>query len=220
MAVQRAVAERWAARTGCAIVEGWGLTEATGGVTCNRVDAKDWNGSVGLPLPDCDVRIADDLGRPVAAGEAGEILVRGPLVMAGYWRRPEETARAIDAGGWLRTGDVGTMDATGLVRIVDRKKDMVIVSGFNVYPNEIEDVATGHPGVSEAAAIGVTDERTGEAVKLFVVRRDPALTEADLAEFLRERLTGYKRPRHYVFVESLPKTAVGKILRRALREMG
>jgi long-chain acyl-CoA synthetase len=219
MAVQRAVAERWAARTGCAIVEGWGLTESTGGVTCNRVDTKAWNGSVGLPLPQCEVRIADDAGRSLPAGVAGEMLVRGPLVMAGYWRRPEETARVLGTDGWLRTGDVGTMDESGLVRIVDRKKDMVNVSGFNVYPNEIEDVATGHPGVSEAAAIGVPDDRTGEAVKLFVVRRDPALAEEELAAFLRERLTGYKRPRHYAFVESLPKTPVGKILRRALREM-
>ncbi len=219
MAVQRSVAERWLARTGCAIVEGWGLTEATGGVTCNRVDVAEWTGTVGLPFPGCEIDVRDLHGKPVAPGEPGEVVVRGPLVMAGYWRRPEETAHAFTADGWLRTGDIGVTDAKGELRIVDRKKDMIIVSGFNVFPNEIEEVATLHPGVSEAAAIGVPDEKSGEAVKLFIVRRDPALTEDDLAAFLRERLTGYKRPRQYVFVDGLPKTPVGKILRRALREL-
>jgi long-chain acyl-CoA synthetase len=218
MAVQRSVAERWLARTGCPIVEGWGLTEATAGVTCNRVDAGRWTGTVGIPFPGCEVGVRDVLGKPLPPGEPGEVVVRGPQVMAGYWRRPEETARAFTADGWLRTGDVGVMDAKGELRIVDRMKDMIIVSGFNVYPNEVEEVATLHPGVSEAVAVGVADERSGEAVKLFVVRRDPALAEADLAAFLRERLTGYKRPRHYAFVDALPKTPVGKVLRRALRE--
>jgi len=220
MAVQRGVAERWLARTGCPIVEGWGLTEATAGVTCNRVDVREFGGTVGIPFPGCEIDVRDVLGRPLPGGGPGEVVVRGPQLMAGYWRRPAETARAFTADGWLRTGDIGVIDAKGELRIVDRMKDMIIVSGFNVYPNEIEEVATLHPGVSEAAAIGVADDRCGEAVKLFVVRRDPALAEGELAAFLRERLTGYKRPRHYAFVESLPKTPVGKILRRALREAG
>ncbi|HEX4942716.1 MAG TPA: AMP-binding protein, partial [Usitatibacteraceae bacterium] len=220
MAVQRAVADRWLARTGCPIVEGWGLTESTAGVTCNRVDVREFSGTVGLPFPGCEIDVRDVLGRPLPPGEAGEVVVRGPQVMAGYWRKPEETARAFTGDGWLRTGDIGVMDANGELRIVDRMKDMIIVSGFNVYPNEIEDVATLHPGVREAAAIGIPDDKCGEAVKLFVVRRDAALAEAQLAAFLRERLTGYKCPRHYAFVEALPKTPVGKILRRALREKG
>lgn len=218
MAVQRAVADRWVARTGCPIIEGWGLTEATAGVTCNRVDALDWSGTVGIPFPGCDIGVRDPEGKPVTGGEPGEVVVRGAQVMAGYWKNPGETARVFTDDGWLRTGDIGVMDGNGELRIVERMKDMIIVSGFNVYPNEIEAVATLHPGVSEAAAIGIADERSGEAVKLFVVRRDAALTETDLAAFLRERLTGYKRPRLYAFVESLPKTAVGKVLRRALRE--
>jgi long-chain acyl-CoA synthetase len=220
MAVQRAVADRWLARTGCPIIEGWGLTEATAGVTCNHADAREWTGTVGIPFPGCEIGVRDLLGRPLPPGEAGEVVVRGPQVMAGYWRRPEETARAFTADGWLRTGDIGVMDAKGELRIVDRMKDMIIVSGFNVYPNEVEEVATLHPGVSEAVAIGVADAKSGEAVKLFVVRRDPALAEADLDAFLRVRLTGYKRPRHYAFVDALPKTPVGKVLRRALREGG
>ena len=218
MAVQRSVADRWLARTGCPIVEGWGLTEATAGVTCNRVDVREWSGTVGIAFPGCEIGVRDVRGRPLAAGEPGEVVVRGPQVMAGYWRRPAETGHAFTADGWLRTGDIGTMDANGELRIVDRQKDMIIVSGFNVYPNEVEEVATLHPGVSEAAAIGLADDKCGEAVKLFVVRRDPALTEGELAAFLRERLTGYKRPRHYAFVDALPKSPVGKILRRALRQ--
>ena len=218
MAVQRGVAERWLARTGCAIVEGWGLTEATAGVTCNRADAREWSGTVGIPFPGCEIDIRDALGKPLPAGEPGEVVVRGPQLMAGYWRRPAETAHAFTADGWLRTGDIGVMDGKGELRIVDRKKDMINVSGFNVFPNEVEEVATLHPGVSEAAAIGVPDDKCGEAVRLFVVRRDRALTEAQMAAFLRERLTGYKRPRSIVFVEALPKTPVGKVLRRELRE--
>jgi long-chain acyl-CoA synthetase len=218
MAVQPSVAERWLARTGCLIIEGWGLTEATAGVTCNRVDAREWSGTVGIPFPGCEIGVRDLAGRELPPGEPGEVVVRGPQLMAGYWRRPEETRRAFTDDGWLRTGDIGVMDAGGELRIVDRLKDMIIVSGFNVYPNEIEAVATMHPGVGEAVAIGVADARSGEAVKLFVVRRDPALAEAELDAFLRERLAGYKRPRHYAFVESLPKTPVGKVLRRALRE--
>jgi long-chain acyl-CoA synthetase len=219
MAVQRSVAERWLARTGCPIIEGWGLTESTAGVTCNRVDAREWSGTVGIPFPGCEIDVRDLHGRPVAPGEAGEVVVRGPQVMAGYWNRPEESRHAFTSDGWLRTGDVGVMDAKGELRIVDRMKDMMIVSGFNVYPNEVEEVATLHPGVSEAAAVGVPDARSGEAVRLFVVRRDPALTEQDLQSFLRERLTGYKRPRQVVFLEALPKTPVGKVLRRALRDL-
>jgi len=218
MAVQVSVAERWLARTGCPIVEGWGLTEATAGVTCNRVDVAAWNGSVGLPFPGCEIEVRGLLGKALPAGEPGEVVVRGPQLMAGYWGRAGETSHAFTPDGWLRTGDIGVMDANGELRIVDRSKDMIIVSGFNVYPTEIEAVATQHPGVSEAAAIGVADARTGEAVKLFVVRRDPALSGDALAAFLRERLTGYKRPREIAFVESLPKTPVGKVLRRALRE--
>ncbi len=218
MAVQRSVAERWLARTGCPIIEGWGLTESTAGVTCNRVDAREWSGTVGIPFPGCEIDVRDPLGKPLPPGEPGEVVVRGPQVMAGYWNRPEESRHAFTADGWLRTGDVGVMDAKGELRIVDRMKDTIIVSGFNVYPNEIEEVATLHPGVSEAVAVGVADDKSGEVVKLFVVRRDPALAEADLADFLKARLTGYKRPRQYAFVESLPKTPVGKVLRRALRE--
>jgi long-chain acyl-CoA synthetase len=220
MAVQRSVAERWLARTGCPIVEGWGLTESTAGVTCNRVDVREWSGTVGIPFPGCEIDVRDLLGHPLPPGEPGEVVVRGPQVMAGYWRRPGETAHAFTRDGWLRTGDIGVVDSKGELRIVDRMKDMIIVSGFNVYPNEVEEVATLHPGVSEAVAVGVADAKSGEVVKLFVVRRDAALAEADLDAFLRERLTGYKRPRHYAFVDSLPKTPVGKVLRRALREAG
>jgi long-chain acyl-CoA synthetase len=218
MAVQRAVAERWLARTGCPIVEGWGLTESTAAATCNRVDVTTFSGTVGFPIPSCEVEVRSIEGQAVEPGTPGEIVVRGPHVMAGYWKRPDETAKALTADGWLRTGDIGVMDEKGELRIVDRMKDMILVSGFNVYPNEIEDVATMHPGVSEAAAIGVPDAKSGEAVKLFIVRKDPALGAGILARFLAERLTGYKRPRTIAFVASLPKTPVGKILRRALRD--
>ena len=218
MAVQRAVAERWFARTGCPIVEGWGLTEASAAVTLNRLDIDGFTGDVGVPLPSFDLALRDEEGREVAAGEPGEIVVRGPQVMAGYWRNPGETSKVMTADGWLRTGDIGVLDAAGRLRIVDRLKDMIDVSGFKVFPNEVEDVAVMHPGVREAAVVGVPDERTGEAVKLFVVPGDSPPSAEELAAFLRERLTNYKRPRHIVFVPSLPKTPVGKILRRALRE--
>jgi long-chain acyl-CoA synthetase len=218
MAVQRDVAERWQAVTGCAIAQGYGLTEASPVVSANLLDTKEFNGSIGLPLPSTDVRIADDDGNELAIGEAGEICARGPQVMRGYWNRPEETAKVITDDGWLRTGDIGRMDAAGRIFIEDRKKDMIIVSGFKVFPNEVEDVVAAHPGVLEVAAIGVPDEDSGERVKLFVVRSDPQLTESDVREYCRENLTGYKRPGVIEFREELPKSNVGKVLRRVLKE--
>jgi long-chain acyl-CoA synthetase len=218
MAVHKAVADKWLALTGCPIIEAYGLTETSPGATFNPILAREWTGTVGLPLPNTEIAILDDTGRPLPPGEAGEIAIRGPQVMAGYWQRPDETAKVMTSDGFLKSGDVGIMDQLGHVRIVDRKKDMIIVSGFNVYPNEIESVVTGHPGVLECAAIGVPDERTGEAVKLFVVRKDPTLTEASLMDYCRQQLTGYKKPKSIEFRDALPKTNVGKILRRALRE--
>ena len=217
MAVQRAVAERWLQLTGCPICEGFGLSETSPVVCCNPTDTDRYSGSVGLPLPSTEVAILDDKGERVPLGSAGEICVRGPQVMAGYWQRPDETQKVMTADGFLRTGDIGVMDEGGYTRIVDRKKDMILVSGFNVYPNEIEDVVAAHPGVLECAVIGVPDERSGEAVKLFVVRKDPALTIEQLAQYCRENLTGYKRPKTIEFRADLPKTNVGKILRRELR---
>ena len=216
-AVQEDVARRWQEKTGVAIAQGYGLTEASPVVSANRLDGKTFNGSVGLPVPSTDILILDESGRPVAENTAGELCVKGPQVMQGYWQRPDETARVFTSDGWLRTGDVARMDATGLLYIEDRKKDLILVSGFNVYPSEVENVVTMHPGVLEAAAIGVPDADSGEAVKLFVVRKDPALDEAAIRAFCRERLTGYKRPRQIVFVESLPKSNVGKVLRRELK---
>jgi long-chain acyl-CoA synthetase len=220
MAVQREVAERWQAVTGVPITQGYGLTEASPIVTANPLDAKEFNGSVGLPFPSTDVEIFDEDGRRLGAGETGEICVHGPQVMAGYWQRPDETARVLSPDGWLRTGDIGRLDAAGYLFIEDRKKDVIVVSGFKVYPNEIEDVATRQPGVLEAAAIGVPDAQSGEAVKLFIVRKDPSLTAADVLAHARLNLTGYKVPRHVEFMSSLPKTNVGKVLRRALKEPG
>ena len=217
MAVQRAVAERWLQLTGCPICEGFGLSETSPVVCCNPTDTDRYSGSVGLPLPSTEVAILDDKGERVPLGSAGEISVRGPQVMAGYWQRPDETQKVMTADGFLRTGDIGVMDEGGYTRIVDRKKDMILVSGFNVYPNEIEDVVAAHPGVLECAVIGVPDEHSGEAVKLFVVRKDPALTIEQLAQYCRENLTGYKRPKTIEFRADLPKTNVGKILRRELR---
>jgi len=217
MAVQRAVAERWLQLTGCPICEGFGMSETSPVVCCNPTDTDRYSGSVGLPLPSTEVAILDDKGERVPLGSAGEISVRGPQVMAGYWQRPDETQKVMTADGFLRTGDIGVMDEGGYTRIVDRKKDMILVSGFNVYPNEIEDVVAAHPGVLECAVIGVPDERSGEAVKLFVVRKDPALTIEQLAQYCRENLTGYKRPKTIEFRADLPKTNVGKILRRELR---
>ncbi|MFQ5935906.1 MAG: long-chain-fatty-acid--CoA ligase FadD [Acidiferrobacterales bacterium] len=218
MAVQRAVAEAWKAVTGVALIEGYGLTEASPAATVNPLDNAEYNGSIGLPLPSTEVAIRDEGGKLLPHGEVGEICVRGPQVMSGYWNRPEETAKVITEDGWLLTGDMGYMDESGYFYIADRKKDMVLVSGFNVYPNEIEDVVVAHDGVLEAAAIGIPDARSGEAVKLFVVRRDPELTSERIIAYCRQNLAGYKVPKHVEFRNELPKTNVGKILRRALRE--
>ena len=218
MAVQQATAQRWLAVTGCPVVEAYGLSETSPAATVNRLDTTEFTGSIGLPLPSTDVVIRDDGGHDLAHGEAGEICIRGPQVMAGYWQRAEETAMVMMPDGFFRSGDVGVMDARGYVKIVDRKKDMILVSGFNVYPNEIEQVVSLHPDVLECAAIGVADERSGEAVKLFVVRRDSSsLSESDLVDFCKTNFTGYKRPRHIEFRDELPKSNVGKILRRELR---
>jgi long-chain acyl-CoA synthetase len=218
MAVQRAVAERWKQVTGTVLLEGYGLTETSPVVCTNPLDLKEYSGSIGLPLPSTEVQIRGDDGREVALGEAGELCVRGPQVMKGYWQRPEETAKVLSTDGFLATGDIANVDEKGFVRIVDRKKDMVLVSGFNVYPNEVEDVVAKHPGVLECAVIGVPDEKSGEAVKLFVVKRDPTLTEEQIRTHCDEQLTGYKRPKYIEFRSELPKTNVGKILRRALRD--
>ena len=218
MAVQSAVARQWLEKTGCPICEGYGLSETAPVAACNPVTSKAFTGSIGLPLPGTDIRILGDDGQPVPQGQPGEIAIRGPQVMAGYWQRPDETAQAMTADGYFKTGDIGVMDAQGYTRIVDRKKDMILVSGFNVYPNEIEDIVTAMSGVLEAAAIGVPDQHTGEAVKLVIVRRDPALGEAQVRRFCRDKLTGYKRPRIIEFRPSLPKSPVGKVLRRALRD--
>jgi long-chain acyl-CoA synthetase len=218
MAVQQAVADKWLQVTGTPIVEGYGMSETSPVATANRCDITQFTGTIGLPLPSTEIRILDDAGNALPFGQPGEIGVRGPQVMAGYWQRDDETAKVMTADGFLKTGDIGIMDEQGYTRIVDRKKDMILVSGFNVYPNEIEGVVAAHPGVLEVACVGVPDEHSGEAVKLFVVRKDPNLTAQELAEFCREQLTGYKRPKHIEFRDSLPKTNVGKILRRELRD--
>jgi long-chain acyl-CoA synthetase len=218
MAVQKAVAERWQEVTGKPLIEAYGLTETSPAVTINPLDLQQYNGSIGLPVPSTDIELRDDDGHAVPLGKPGEIWVKGPQVMAGYWHRPDETAKVIDDRGWLATGDIGMMDERGFVRIVDRKKDMILVSGFNVYPNEIEAVVAMHPGVLECAAIGAPDEKSGEAVHLFVVKKDSSLTAAALLEHCRARLTGYKCPREVEFRDELPKSNVGKILRRELRE--
>jgi long-chain acyl-CoA synthetase len=218
MAVQEAVAKKWLEVTGCAICEGYGLSETSSGITCNPTDSTAYTGTIGLPMPNLEVRILDDDGRDVPLGAPGEIAIRGPQVMAGYWQRPDETEKVMTSDGFFKSGDVGVMDERGFVKIVDRKKDMILVSGFNVYPNEIEGVVAMHPGVLECAVVGVPDKNSGEAVKLFVVKKDPALTEADLAKFCAEQLTGYKKPKTIEFRTELPKTNVGKILRRELRD--
>ena len=218
MAVQQAVAERWKKVTGVPLIEAYGLTETSPAATINPLDLPDYNGSIGLPIPSTDIVLRDDAGRDVLLGERGEICIKGPQVMAGYWQRPDETAKVLDKDGWLATGDIGVMDEHGFVRIVDRKKDMILVSGFNVYPNEIEAVAVMHSGVLECAAIGVPDAKSGEAVKLFVVKRDEGLTAEQLLAHCREHLTGYKCPREVEFRRELPKSNVGKILRRELRD--
>jgi long-chain acyl-CoA synthetase len=216
--VQLAVAKRWKEITGRVLSEGYGLTETSGAVSINRADIDEHTGTTGLPLPDTEVQIRDEVERMLPHGAVGQVFVRGPQVMAGYWQRPDETAKVLRSDGWLATGDMGLITPEGHLKIVDRVKDMILVSGFNVYPNEIEDVVVMHPGVLEACAIGVADENTGEAVKLFVVRKDPALTAESLIRHCRENLTGYKVPRHVEFRDSLPKSPVGKILRRELRE--
>jgi long-chain acyl-CoA synthetase len=218
MAVQKAVAERWKAMTGRTLLEGYGLTESSPSATMNPLNLPAYNGSIGLPLPSTEIKIRDDQRQDVKLGEPGEIAIRGPQVMKGYWQRPEDTAKIIGPDGFLYTGDVGVMDEKGFVTIVDRKKDMILVSGFNVYPNEIEQVVAMHPGVLECAAIGVQDDHSGEVPKVFVVKKDPNLTEQDVLEHCKKELTGYKRPRYVEFRTELPKTNVGKILRRALRE--
>lgn len=218
MAVQRAVAERWKKVTGCPLIEAYGLTETSPAACINPMTLKDYNGTIGIPLSSTDVVIKDDDGKNVATGEAGEICIKGPQVMRGYWNRPDETAQVMTDDGFFRTGDIGIMDEKGYFKIVDRKKDMILVSGFNVYPNEVEDVVVTHPKVFEAAAIGVPDDKSGEAVKVFVVKKDESLTVEELKAFCKEGLTGYKCPKHYEFRTELPKSNVGKILRKELRD--
>jgi long-chain acyl-CoA synthetase len=218
MAVQKAVAERWKQATGTTLIEGYGLTETSPSATANPLNITEYTGSIGVAMPSTDIVLRDDSGKGVAIGQAGEICIRGPQVMKGYWQRPDETAQVLGADGFLRTGDVAIMDDKGYIRIVDRKKDMILVSGFNVYPNEIEQVVSTHPGVLECAVIGVPDEHSGEVPKVFVVKKDPQLTEQDVLEHCKKELTGYKRPKYVEFRTDLPKTNVGKILRRALRE--
>ena len=219
MAVQSAVAELWLKKTGCPICEGYGLSETSPSVTCNPVTTTAYSGTIGVPLPSTYVKLIGGDGQDVTElGQPGEVAVLGPQVMAGYWQRPDETAKVMTADGYFLTGDIGTMDERGYVKIVDRKKDMVIVSGFNVYPNEVEDVVSNCPGVLECAVVGVPDEKSGEAIKLIVVKKDPALTEQAVRDYCHANLTGYKRPRHIVFRTELPKTPVGKILRRELRD--
>ncbi len=217
-AVQKAVADKWLKITGVPIIEGYGLSETSPVATSNPALATDFSGTIGLPVPSTDIVILDDQDNPVPIGERGEIAIRGPQVMAGYWQRPDETAKVMTADGFFKSGDIGIMDENGYTRIVDRKKDMIIVSGFNVFPNEVEEVIALHPGVIECAAIGVPNEKSGEAVKVFVVRKDPALTEKDLLAYCAEQLTGYKKPRFVEFRDELPKSNVGKILRRELRD--
>ena len=218
MAVQKAVAERWFKATGVPIIEGYGLSETSPVLTCNPTSITAWDGTIGLPMPSTEISIRDDDGRELPIGEAGEICGRGPQVMAGYWRRPDETAKVMTKDGFFRTGDIGIMNSEGQTRIVDRKKDMILVSGFNVYPNEVEDVIASHPGVVECAVVGVPDPNSGEAVKAYVVRKNQDLTEKGLREFCATELTGYKVPKFIEFRAELPKTNVGKILRRALRD--
>ena len=220
MAVQGAVAKLWLEKTGCPICEGYGLSETSPSASCNPVTATDYTGTIGVPIPSTYMKLLDDEGNEVTTqGQPGEIAIKGPQVMAGYWQRPDETAKVMTADGYFKTGDIGTMDARGYFKIVDRKKDMILVSGFNVYPNEVEGVVAQMPGVLECAVVGVPDEKTGEAVKLVIVRSDPSLTEEKVREYCHQYLTGYKRPKYVEFsTADLPKSAVGKILRRELRE--
>ncbi len=218
MALQEAVAKRWYERTHVPVIEGYGLSETSPSACCNPVTATEFSGTIGLPIPSTEMSIRDDDNNEMPIGQPGEICIRGPQVMAGYWNRPDETAKVMTPDGFFKTGDIGIMDERGYFKIIDRKKDMILVSGFNVYPNEIEDVVAKHPGVLEVAAVGVPDEHSGEAVKLVIVKRDPALTQADVIAFCKEQLTGYKRPKIVEFRTDLPKTNVGKILRRELRD--
>jgi long-chain acyl-CoA synthetase len=218
MATQKPVAEKWLKVTGCALSEGYGLSETSPTLTCNPADADEFSGSIGLPVPSTHLSIRDDDGNELPIGQAGEICAKGPQVMAGYWNRPDETARVMTADGYFRTGDIGVMDARGYTKIVDRKKDMILVSGFNVYPNEIEEVIASHPGVLECAVIGVPDAKSGEAVKAFVVKKDPNVSAEDIIKFSATQLTAYKVPKQIEFRTDLPKTNVGKILRRELRD--
>ena len=218
MAVTGSVARLWLEKTGCPICEGYGLSETSPSASCNPVTATEFTGTIGVPIPGTSMKILSDEGRDLPMGEVGEIAIKGPQVMAGYWQRPDETAKVMTADGYFKTGDVGVMDARGYFKIVDRKKDMILVSGFNVYPNEVEEVVSSCPGVLECAAIGVPDDKTGEAVKLVVVRKDPTLTAEQISAFCRENMTGYKQPKVIEFRNELPKTPVGKILRRELRQ--
>jgi long-chain acyl-CoA synthetase len=218
MATQKPVAEKWLKTTGCTLTEGYGLSETSPALTCNRADIEEFSGTIGLPVPSTYLSIRDDDGNEVPIGTAGEICAKGPQVMAGYWNRPEETANVMSADGYFRTGDIGVMDERGYTKIVDRKKDMILVSGFNVYPNEIEEVIASHPGVLECAVIGVVDSRSGEAVKAFVVKKDPNVTAEDIIKYCGTQLTNYKVPKQIEFRTDLPKTNVGKILRRELRD--
>ena len=218
MAVQKSVNDKWQQVTGVSIIEGYGLSETSPVATCNRADSTAFSGTIGLPIPSTEIAILDDDGKEVALGQTGEIAIRGPQVMSGYWNRPDETAKVMTDDGYFKSGDVGIMDERGYVKIVDRKKDMILVSGFNVYPNELEGVIAAHPGVLECACVGVPDEHSGEAVKVFVVRKDPNLTVETLMAYCKEQFTGYKRPKFIEFRDELPKTNVGKILRRALRD--
>jgi long-chain acyl-CoA synthetase len=218
MATQKAVAEKWLKVTGCPLSEGYGLSETSPSLTCNPADTDKFSGSIGIPVPSTYLSIRDDDGNELPLGEAGEICAKGPQVMAGYWNRPDETAKVMTSDGFFRTGDIGVMTPDGYTKIVDRKKDMILVSGFNVYPNEVEEVIAGHPGVLECAVIGVPDAKSGEAVKAFVVKKDPSLTAADIIKFCGTQLTNYKVPKQIEFRTDLPKTNVGKILRRELRD--
>jgi long-chain acyl-CoA synthetase len=218
MAVQRPVAEQWKKLTGCSIAEGYGLSETSPTLTCNTADSAEFNGSIGIPVPSTYISIRDDAGNEVPLGEPGEICAKGPQVMAGYWNRPDETAKVMTSDGYFRTGDIGVMTPDGYTKIVDRKKDMILVSGFNVYPNEIEEVIASHPGVLECAVIGVADSRSGEAVKAFIVKKDPSVTAEDIIKYCGTQLTNYKVPKQIEFRTDLPKTNVGKILRRELRD--
>ncbi len=218
MAVQSATAKLWLDKTGCPIVEGYGLSETSPSVSCNPVDSSAYSGNIGLPMPNTDMKLIDDDGNEVPMGTPGEIAIKGPQVMAGYWQRADETAKVMTADGFFRSGDIGVVDERGYFKIVDRKKDMILVSGFNVYPNEVEDVVTQMPGILECAAVGIPDEKSGEAVKLVIVRKDPGVTEAMVRAYCEANLTGYKRPKIVEFRTELPKTPVGKILRRELRD--